>query len=347
MASPERPSPEPIFRVAQGFMAAKYLFAASDLGVFKGIPDAGCTLAELAWTTHVPPRTLRMVVDALVALGLLRGDGLGEAKRYRHTPETWEYLSQRTPSDISRFLRFWDQLSYRGWVDFTTSVRTGKVGIRGVAPTPEELRVLFEGVAAITEVAAESLAARYDFSRHRRLLDLGGGTGGFVEVIARRHPQLQGTLFDIAPEIARQRFAEVGLGSRFAVVEGDFFVDEIPGGHDVLLLSSIMHYYQPEQDIALLRRARQVSAPGTRILLVDYWLDAKRTSPLFNALMAGEFLVVDGGDSHGVDQAERWLAETGWRYESQISLEGPASALLAVAADELPSASPGAGDEAP
>jgi hypothetical protein len=333
MPSNERPSSESIFRIAQGFMAAKYLFAANELGVFTAIPDEGCTLAELADTTGVPPRTLRIVTDALVALGLLRGEGVQPARRYAHTPETREYLSRRTPSDISVFVRFWDRLSYRGWADFARTVRSGKVGIGGVAPTPEELEILYEGVETVTFIGARALVDGYDFSRHRSLLDLGGGTGSFVEACAQRHPHLRGTLFDITTEMARKRFADKGLDSRFAVVEGDFFVDTIPEGHDVLLLSSIMHYYQPEQNVAILRRARQASAPGTRLLLVDYWLDPTRTQPLFNALMAGEFLVVDGGDSYSVQQAQGWLAETGWRYESQLALEGPSSALLATAGE--------------
>jgi SAM-dependent methyltransferase len=282
-------------------------------------------------STGLPARTLRMVLDALVGLALLQGEGVGDARRYRHTPETREYLSGRSTSDIRPFLRFWDRLSYRGWMQFADTVRRGSVGIGGVAPTAEELDILFEGVAGVTRAAAQSLARRYDFSTHRRLLDLGGGTGSFVVEAAHRYPELKGTLFDISTEIARRAFAEADLNSRFDIVEGDFFVDPIPEGHDVILMSSIMHYYQAEQDIALLRRAREASAPGTRLLLVDHWLDPTRTSPLFNALMAGEFLVVDGGDSYSIDQARQWLADTGWQFESELGLEGPASVLVASA----------------
>jgi hypothetical protein len=64
---------------------------------------------------------------------------------------------------------------------------------------------------------------------------------------------------------------------------------------------------------------------------VDHWLDPTRTTPLFNALMAGEFLVVDGGDSYGVDQVCQWLADTGWHFESELPLDGPANVLVASA----------------
>jgi hypothetical protein len=314
-------------------MAAKYLFAANELGVFAALPDDGGSLAEVAATTKVPPRTLRIVLDALVAVELLRGDGVGQARRYLHTPETREYLSGRTQSDLRPFLRFWDRLSYRGWTQFADAVRHGNVGIGGVAPTPEEMDILFEGVATINKATAESLADRYDFSAHKRLLDLGGGSGTFVIETALHHPRLLGTLFDIAADMARRAFSLAGISDRFAIVEGDFFADAIPVGHDVILMSSILHFYLEPQGIALLRRARQASAVGTKLLLVDFWLDATRTSPLFNAMMAGEFLVVEGGDSYSVDQAREWLAETGWRYESVLALEGPASALIASAVD--------------
>jgi hypothetical protein len=312
-------------------MAAKYLFTASELGVFAAIPDEGCTLAELSRAVAVMPRTLRMVTDALVGLGLLVGEGVGDARRYRHTPSTRHFLSRRTPVDLTPFLRFWDRLSYRGWVEFSRAVRTGNVGIGGVAPTPEEMEILLEGMETVTAASARSLADSYDFSRHSRLLDLGGGAGAFPLQGAPRYPGLTGTLFDLAIDSARERLASAGLSGRFAVVEGDFFVDPIPDGHDVVLLASILHYFGPEQDRALLRRVRAVSAPGTRLLLLDFWLDATRTAPLFNALMAGEFLVVDGGDAYSVDQVREWLAETGWRFDEHRVIGGAQSLILATA----------------
>lgn len=329
--TPPHPSPEPILRVAQGFMAAKYLFAAAELGVFAAIPDGGASLAELARATEVVPRTLRMVVDALVGLGLLVGEGVGEARRYAHTPATRQFLSRRTPADLSPFLRFWDRLSYRGWVDFTRAVKTGNVGIGGVMPTAEETAILFEGMDTVTTASARSLAESYDFSPHARLLDLGGGSGAFQVHAARRFPHLRGTLFDLATDRAGERLAASGLSERFDLMEGDFFADPIPEGHDVVLLASILHYFGPDQDRALLQRVRAASVPGTRLLLLDFWLDATRTAPLFNALMAGEFLVVDGGDAYSVDQVREWLAATGWRFDEHRTIEGPQSLIVATA----------------
>jgi SAM-dependent methyltransferase len=324
-------SPEPIFRVAQGFMAAKYLFAANELGVFAALPAEGATLPALAEATQIPARTLRIVLDALVGLELLAaasGGSRGDGKTYRHTPATELFLSRRHPADISAFLKFWDRLSYRGWIEFSQSVRTGRVGFGGAAPSQEDLRVLMDGIEAITVGSALGLAEGYDFGAHERLLDLGGGAGAFVQEIARRWPKLRGTLFDLAPEAAARRFEAIGLTERFSVMEGDFFVDPLPDGHDVVLVSSVLHMYLPEQNVALLRRARGAVPEGARLLLLDFWLDESRSQPLFNALMAGEFLVVDGGDSYPRSAAEAWLAQSGWSFEGTVSLPGPASLIL-------------------
>lgn len=327
MSSPPDTSAEPIFRIAQGFMAAKYLFAANELGLFPALPDDGADLGALAAATGVPPRTLRMVADALVTLGVLTKDGT----TYRHTPASRTYLSGRTPHDVSAFLRFWDRLSYRGWMGFTDAVRADAVALGGVAPSDDDLRVLLEGIEAITVAGATNLARSYDFGRHRKLLDLGGGTGSFVIELGARYPELTGTLFDINPGLATTRLRDAGLADRFAVVEGDFFSDPIPGAHDVILMSSILHMHRPTQNQTLLRRTREHVPPGIRLLLLDFFTDASRTQPPFAALMAGEFLVVEGGDSYGVDEVGTWLRETGWRVESSRPAEGAATLIVAEA----------------
>src|SRR5947208_1854430 len=83
---------------------------------------------------------------------------------------------------------------------------------------------------------ALALAASYDFGAHRRLLDLGGGTGLFLLSALRQHPQLAGTLFELpgAAAIARSRVQSSPLAARAQVVEGDFFQDPIPDGHDAV-----------------------------------------------------------------------------------------------------------------
>ena len=86
------------------------------------------------------------------------------------------------------------------------------------------------------------------------------------------------------------------VADRIRVVEGDFLRDQVPSGHDLLLIANVIHLFQPEVNRELLGRLRKAVEVGARALLVDFWTDPSHTQPLFAALMAAEFLVVAGGD---------------------------------------------------
>ena len=155
-------TPDSIFQVSSGFMASKHLFVAVEIGLFEHIGDAGSTLGELSARTNVPRRTLRMVADAMVALGFIerRGD------LYLNGPVAATFLSGRTPADLRPMMRFWDRLSYRRWMNLEAAVRTDGASAAGYHGgfTPEDQRIFSEGVESVTAGAAQALAAIYDFA---------------------------------------------------------------------------------------------------------------------------------------------------------------------------------------
>jgi SAM-dependent methyltransferase len=324
---PEEVTPELIFEIASGFMAAKHLFVANEVGLFVHLAGGGATLEELAAQTGVAPSRLRVVADAMVVLGLLEcRDGA-----YRNAPVAATFLSGATPVDLRPFLRFWDRLSYPTWTRFEDAVRTGRPQST-LSLAEEDQRIFSEGVEAIQAAPAQALPDTYDFSRHGRVLDLGGGTGSWLLAILGRHPHLNGTLFELpmAAGIARQRFADHPAGKGAEVVEGDFFVDPIPGGHDAVLVANVMHLFSPEHNLELLRRIREGVPDGAHLLLVDFWTDRTHTQPALAALMAGEFLVITGeGDVYSEEEVAGWLAQTGWRALERIALVGPISVVVA------------------
>jgi SAM-dependent methyltransferase len=281
-----------------------------------------------------PRRTTRIIADAVTALGLLERHG----DEYRNSEVAHAYLTGRGPMDMRPFIRFWNRLSYKRWLTLEESVRKGQ-GIAGEFNfTAEEQKIFSEGVESFSAGHALALAAAYDFSRHRRVLDLGGGTGSFLKVLLQRYPELQCTLYELptAAAVARQRLADHPLGRQINIVEGDFLKDPLPKGHDAVLLAHVVHVLVPERNLELLRRARESVAQGARLLIVDFWTNPTHTEPLVAALMAGEFLVVgSNGDVYSLDEGRAWLHQSGCRYVEQRPLDGPASLLVAEAvADE-------------
>ena len=320
------PSPEPVMRVAAGFMAAKHLFAASELGLFEALGDGPTSLDGLTARTGLTPRAARISADAMVALGLLERHG----DRYQNSPAAAAFLAGPSPFDLRAFLRFWDKISYPAWTNLARALAVGpSVEIFDLDHSLQQ--VASEGIEAITAGPAGAFAETVDFSSHHRLLDVGGGTGSWSMAAVRRHPHLEATVFELptVADLARQRL-KGEFGARIAVVAGDFMADELPSGHDVCLLANVVHYWSPEENRELLTRIRGAVVPGCRLLVADFWTDSSHTEPLMAALMAGEFAVhIRHGDVYSVEEMETWLAATGWALADHRPLAGPFSLVAA------------------
>lgn len=322
-------TPDSILQLAVGFMAAKHLFVAIEIDLFGGLADGPATLDKLAERADIPRRTARISVDAMVALGLVERSG----NQYRNGAAAATYLSGHGHTDLRPFLRFWNRISYSNWMHLEEAIRSGVApNLQGGGFSEEDQRIFSEGVGAFAAVPAAVLASAYDFSEHRRLLDLGGGTGSFLIPVLQRHAGLVGTLFELpgAAAIARQQLDCEPEGKRVEVVAGDFFVDPIPTGHDVIIVANVIHVFSPEHNRALLQRARAVATSATRLLIVDMLTDPTHTQPVFAALAAGEYLVIAGeGDVYSDEEVREWLWDTGWQPLEHKPLTSTSSLLIA------------------
>lgn len=323
---------QPILQLLGSHMAAKYLFTANQIGLFTTLADGPLDLDGLAAAASLPRRTLRIVADALVATGFLeRCDGT-----YHNSAVAAAFLSGGAGPDLRPILQMWDQVVYRQWDTLETAVRCGQATYGYDDFTPQEQQVFAVGVAALTAPSAQALAATYDWSSHRELLDLGGGTGSFTLAILRQAPALDATVYELPATAAviRRRHAQLQATTAFQIVEGNFLADPLPKGCDVVLLANVIHLYSPQVNQGLLRRVREAVTAGARLLLVDFWTDATHTQPAFAALMAGEFLIVGGeGDVYSVDEAATWLRGSGWQLVEHKPLAGAASLIVAEAVD--------------
>jgi SAM-dependent methyltransferase len=320
--------PEALFRVASGFMAAKHLFAAAELGLFGALGEGPATLEELTARLDLPPRTARISADAMVTLGIVEREGA----HYRNGAAADAFLADRGRIDLRPFLRFWDRISYVNWATLARSLRTGTAA--PVEFGAEEAEIFAAGVEAVTAGSAHALAAVPEIEGRRRLLDVGGGTGSFLIAALERHAGMSGTLVEIEPvlSVARGRIAAGPLADRVDVVGADAVSDPLPTGHDAVLVANVAHLLSPGANRTVLRRLREVSEPGTQLVLVDFWTDPTHTDPPFAALMAGEFaLFSDDGDVHSEQDVRGWLSDTGWTPGPRRPLAGPQSLIPAVA----------------
>jgi demethylspheroidene O-methyltransferase len=126
-------------------------------------------------------------------------------------------------------------------------------------------------MAATQGMIAEQALAAYPFARHRRMLDIGGGSGGFALAVAEAAPDLALGIFDLPPviDLAQARIGPTPHAGRFSFHPGSFRDDPLPQGYDLITLIRIAHDHDDSVVAALFSKIRAALPPGGRLLIVE------------------------------------------------------------------------------
>jgi SAM-dependent methyltransferase len=194
-------------------------------------------------------------------------------------------------------------------------------GTPASAPSPDFLRhgkdleAFIGAMHSVGEPMAGRIAADINTGDAKSLLDVGGGSGTYTIAFLRVAPELKATIFDMPPviEMARMRLAGAGLLERTRLVGGNFHNDELPAGHDLVLLSAIIHSNSPEQNLDLYQKIFRALNPGGRLLIRDHVMDPDRVRPREGAIFAINMLVgTPGGGSYTYGEIAAELTEAGF-----------------------------------
>src|SRR5262245_330839 len=335
------PSPARIMEVGIGFWPAKVLLSAVELGLFTKLGARALTGRELRAALELHPRPQPDFVDAPVALRFLDRDGTGPEARYRNTPETARFLDRNSPHFIGGFLEMANARLYRFWGDLTAALRTGqpqneikhtgKPMFAELYSKPERLEQFMDGMRRISAGNFRAFAEKFDFSRFRTMCDVGGATGQLSVFVAQRHPHMRCVSADL-PEVTRiaeRKIAAVGLADRVTARAIDFFAEPLPQA-DVITMGMILHDWNLEKKMLLIRKAYDALPPGGAFAVVENLIDDARRENAFGLLMSLNMLIEFGEafDFTGADFAG-WCREGGVRRTKVIALGGPASAGVA------------------
>lgn len=325
--------------------------AAAALKLADHLADRPMTAGELAERTGTHEGMLGRLLRYLVDLGILAADDAG---RYT-VAELGEPLRRDHPQSVGQYLSA-EGLFGRielGLVGLLHSVRTGEpchAAVFGrdywdeINNDPAFVPALeAEGNQRIAW-DAELIIEAYDWSRARRVLDVGGNNGTLLIELLTRHPHLHGTVLDLPnlARIAQRRIEQAGLADRAGAVAASFF-DPLPTGYDVYLLSGILGDWNDERSIAILRNCAEAAGPEGRVLLADIHLQVPASAP--NAARLELFLAASmPRPSRTVDE----LRELGRRAGLRVTWEGPSTpvrSLLELAPAETAPADAGAARE--
>ena len=269
------PPPMVLYQLATAHYVSQAIYVAAKLAIADHLADGpqGHDALANATGTHAP--SLRRVLRLLASAGVLveREDG-----RFELTA-VGSFLKSGPGSFGAMAQLFAGPLGWGSWGDLLNTVRTGEMALARVygvdafgyfADHPEEGAVFDEAMGSFTAMAAVAVAAAYDFSSMRNVVDVGGGEGALLTGILRANPQLHGVVFDL-PRLApgaRRYIDAAGLADRCTFVSGDFF-QTVPAGADAYLLKHVIHDWDDTRAANILRTCRAAMGPQTKLLIVE------------------------------------------------------------------------------
>ena len=306
-------------RLTNGYQVSQAIHVAATLGLADLLGDGTRSSDELAEATGADADALYRLLRALASVGVLNEH---DDRRFALTP-LGEYLRSDTVGSLQDWAAFvgrpyhWD-----AWGSLLHSVRTGENAFRHLHGTgvwdfrqahPEENAIFDQAMTSLTSGATEALTAAYDFGRFRTIVDVGGGRGALLIALLQKHPQLHGVLFDHPTVVAGAREAvhDAGVADRCRLVGGDFF-DSVPAGGDAYVLKSVIHDWEDDESIRILRSCRAAMRDGSMLLLVELELGPPNTAPVakFGDL---NMLVAPGGRERTSEEYAALFAAGGFR----------------------------------
>jgi hypothetical protein len=340
MSSPHL-DPSAILQAAFSFWSSKVLLTAVEFELFTKLGDRQLTGAELGNELQLHPRAIADFFDALVAMKFLGREGDGPASKYFNTPEGSLFLDAKSPRYIGGILVMLNARLFKFWHDLPEALRTGKPqneikhGQKGLfeelysdLPRLEQFMGAMTGMSRIN---FEAFADKFDFSRFRTLCDVGGATGLLCLEAAKRHSHLHCISFDLPPvePIAKKHIAAAGLEDRVTTAAGDFFQNPLPKA-DVITMGMILHDWNLEKKMHLIRAAYEALPPGGALVAIEALIDDSRRENLQGLLMSLNMLIEfgDAFDYSGAD-FRKWCSEAGFQRFEVIPLAGPSSAAVA------------------
>jgi SAM-dependent methyltransferase len=324
-----------LIRLINGFQISQAIHVAVTLRLADHLALGAKTAAELAALSDAHTGALHRLLRALASIGVFRESEHG---RFELTA-----AGALLRNDIVGTQAPWAELIgqthvWQAWGNLLHAVRTGSTAFDHVhgcsvweyrASHPESNVVFDRAMASGTARYAEAVIGAYDFGRFRRIVDIGGGDGMFLQKILSAHPHVHGTLLD-QPHVAaraKSRFAASKYASRFTAVGGDFFVS-VPEGRDGYLLKWILHDWDDDACIRIMRSCRRAMKPDGRLLVVEHVVGPANNSPdiPFLDLM---MLVMTEGHERTKEEFARLFAAASFELVSLDSTSTPLSVMEA------------------
>jgi O-methyltransferase/methyltransferase family protein len=325
-------------RMMSGYAVSQLIRVAAELDIADLLEAAPATSDELARAVGARPELLARVMRALAMLGVVAVD---EAGRFGPT-ELSRLLTTGTPGSM-RALAVSGEESYQAWGRLLHTIETGETAFDAcfgvsrfeyLAQHPEAAAAFNDAMAGMLRQNSARVVDAVDFSRFRRIVDVGGGRGLLLTAVLEANPAARGVLVDTPGVIAEAR--EHGVPDRCELVAGDFF-ESLPEGGDAYLLSQTIHNWDDPHAVRILRNCRDAMAAGGTTFVIEMVMPERlEGSPMDYPLVMTDLqmMVMTGGRERTEAEHRRLFEAAGLALRNVVPTQSPLLVLEALAEPE-------------
>jgi len=342
----QQPDPSKIMQIGMGYWASKALLAAVKFGLFTRLASTKLTGKEIKkqLSLGTSDRHVYDWLDVLVSFGFLQRDGIMGTSVYSNSMDTEIFLDKNKPSYIGGILEMGNNRLYRFWGDLEEGLLTGKPQNEAkqtaegnmsffmqLYQQPEKLQEFMDAMSGIQIGNFMTLAKKFDFSKYKTLLDVGGADGLLSIQICLNHPNIHCRSFDLPPvePLAKKKVSKFNLSDRITVISGDFMKDNIPSA-EIITMGNIIHGMDEETKQTIINKV-YASLPDQGVFMtIENIIDDERRQNSFGLLMSLNMLI-ENGDAFDYMPSDfkRWTTAAGFKRTEIIPLTGPTSAAVA------------------
>ncbi|MHC4170196.1 MAG: methyltransferase, partial [Planctomycetota bacterium] len=306
-----------------------------ELGIADLVKESPRTAEELAMHTNAHGPALYRVLRALTSVGIFDEDA---DQRFSLTPLA-ESLRRDVPDSLRAFGIMMGAEFYQSWGNLLYSVQTGEQGFQKKFGVPffqymtehPDRHSIYDAAMMVHGIAeTDPMLDAYDFSAFETVVDIGGGNGSLMAAILKRHPAIKGIMFDLPAVADRSRttISGLGLSDRCEIVGGDFFTS-VPVA-DAYVLRHVIHDWEDEEAIEILRNCREAMNPRGRILAVETVIPPMN-EPCFGKWLDLMMLIV-GGRERTEEQYRRLFSLAGLKLSRVVSTAHEVSVIEGIKA---------------
>ncbi|PYL87917.1 MAG: methyltransferase [Verrucomicrobia bacterium] len=302
--------------------------------VFDSLESGSKTVDQISKETGASARGLRMLMNALVGLELLKKD---RHQKYSLTPESAAFLVSNKPGALAGFFRLNVTQLVSKWLQLGDVVRTGRPAqaVNQEGEGTEFFSGLVENIIPMSYATAQTLADHLKLAKAKnevRVLDLAAGSGIWGIVLAQASARVRVTAVDWAGMIptTKRITQKFGVGARFKFIEGDLLEADFGSGYDIATLGHILHSEGEERSRQLLKKTFRALKSGGTIAIAEWLVNDERTQPLPPLMFAVQMLVnTEKGDTFSFNEIKSWLEEAGFKKVRKLEAPGPSPLILA------------------